>query len=143
MGENKLILNIELVPKSCFYNNLRNNSSKFEWDIIRKKSYSDAGFKCAICKADSKLNCHEKWEYDDKNKIQKLNGFIALCNDCHSIKHIGFSKLQSEKGFLDFDKLILHFCKVNNCNKEIFLKHESDAWKTWHERNKHKWKTEF
>ena len=81
---NKLIP--ELIPSNTWYNNVRSIVSKDEWDIIRRKSYKFANYKCQIC-GDSGINqgykhpveCHEIWEFDDKNKIQYLIGFISLC----------------------------------------------------------------
>lgn len=77
-------------PRSSFVLNfiLRKKISKTEWGKIRKQGYADANHKCAICGADGKLNCYEIWEYNDETYIQKLKGFIALCNDCHMIEHI-------------------------------------------------------
>jgi hypothetical protein len=58
-------LEIDLVPSTAWYSNLRNKIPLKEWDRIRKKSYLDADHKCAICGAEGRLNCHEIWEYDD------------------------------------------------------------------------------
>ena len=107
-------LEIDLVPSTAWYSNLRTKIPRKEWDKIRKQSYSDSNHVCAICSVKSKLNCHEIWEYDDKKHIQTLKGFIALCDDCHMIKHIGFAGIQSSKGLLDFSKLVEHFKKVND-----------------------------
>ena len=132
-------LKIELVPSTSWYDNLRKQISKTEWDKIRKQSYADANHKCAICGAEGRLNCHEIWEYDDNTYDQSLKGFIALCNDCHMIKHIGFAGIQASKGLLDMDKLIEHFMKVNSCDRETFEKHKDDAFAQWRERSTHDW----
>ncbi len=107
------------------------------------KVYADSNHKCAICGADGRLNCHEIWEYDDKKNIQKLNGFIALCNDCHMIKHIGFAGIQASKGLLDMNKLIEHFMNVNNVDKKTFYIHSKEATNVWRERSQKKWTTDF
>ena len=59
-------------------------------------SYKSAGNKCEICGDTGKnqgykhnVECHEIWEYDDKNHVQKLIGLISLCPTCHQVKHIG------------------------------------------------------
>ena len=136
-------LEIDLVPSTAWYSNLRTKISKTEWDKIRKQSYADTNHKCAICGADSKLNCHEIWQYDDKRYIQKLKGFIALCNDCHMIKHIGFAGIQASNGLLDMNKLIEHFMKVNQVDKNVFDKHHKTSFEVWTERSKHKWNTDL
>ena len=107
------------------------------------KSYADAGHKCAICGAEGQLNCHEIWEYDDKNHIQKLKGFVALCFNCHMIKHIGMAGIKARKGLLDMDKLIEHFMKVNNVDRKTYGKHREQSRQLWKERSQHEWKTDL
>ena len=136
-------LEIELVPSTIWFSNIRNAVSKDDWDKIREESYAKTNYKCGICGVTGKLNCHEIWEYDDKNKIQRLNGFIALCDNCHWIKHIGLAGIMSNKGKLNYEELIEHFCKVNECTRESFLKYEEEAFKKWEERSKHQWKQDF
>jgi len=137
-------LEIELVPSTVWFSNVRKLVPKTVWDMIRKKSYIVASHKCQICGNDGILHCHEIWEYDDEKHIQNLKGFVALCENCHMIKHIGFSMytLEGQEKF-DKNELIEHFCKVNDCKIEDFYKHEKEAFKIWHERSKHKWKQDF
>jgi hypothetical protein len=66
-------LTIELVPKTCWYSNLRNAMPRSSWDKVRKKVYADYGHRCGVCSAANvRLNCHEIWEYDDQRHIQRL-----------------------------------------------------------------------
>lgn len=136
-------LEIDLVPSTAWYSNLRTKIPKKEWDKIRKQSYADVNHKCAICGADGRLNCHEIWEYDDMENIQKLNGFIALCNDCHMIKHIGFAGIQASKGLLDMNKLIEHFIKINSVDRKTFDAHKRKAFEVWSERSQKEWITDL
>src|SRR4051812_44732586 len=82
-------LTIELVPSTTWGDNLRKRLGPKRWDPIRKQAYADAGQVCAICGATGRLNCHERWIYDDLNCVQTLVGFMALCDLCHHCKHIG------------------------------------------------------
>jgi hypothetical protein len=68
----KLKLKIELVPKTSWYNNLRNLLPRSVWDKIRKETFDYYNHKCGICGAEGKLNCHEIWEFDDKNATFNL-----------------------------------------------------------------------
>jgi len=136
-------LEIDLVPSTAWYSNLRTKISRKEWDKIRKKSYAEAGHKCMICRAEEKLNCHEIWEYDDEKYVQKLKDFIALCDDCHMIKHIGFASIQANKGLLDMEKLIKHFMIVNNVDRKTFDEYHEKSFEIWKERSKSKWKTDL
>lgn len=139
-------LYIELVPETCFYENLRKVLPKKEWDKIRKEVYAKANHKCKICGVSGKLNCHEFWEYDDTNAIQYLKGFQALCDNCHNIKHIGFVNVQISKGIWPkevLDDLAKHFMKVNNVGIDKFNQHVKEAFDVWQERSKKKWKTDL
>jgi len=139
-------LTIELVPSTIWRSNIRSLVSREVWDKIRKEQYEKAGHKCEICGVSDRLHCHELWKYDDEYQyhIQRLDGFIILCENCHMIKHAGFSMhtLQGSKIY-DRNTLTEHFCKVNNCKREDFIKHENEAFKEWEERSKFRWKQDF
>jgi len=89
-------LTIELIPSTCHYSNVRTTVKPIEWDKIRFISYAAAGNVCELCGDTGKnqgykhnVECHEIWEYDDVNHIQRLAGLISLCPTCHQVKHIG------------------------------------------------------
>lgn len=139
-------LEIELIPKGSWYQNLRNSISKEEWDKLRKKVYQEAGYQCGMCGASGRLYCHEVWKFDDFNLKQKLIGFKALCEYCHYIKHLGMVNVKIASGELPVDfieTLIHHFCKVNDCNRDDFENHKDDAYKVWMERSGKHWKIDF
>jgi hypothetical protein len=139
-----LKLKIELVPSTSWYNSLRAKISREDWDKIRKKSYSDANYLCEICGANSQLHCHEKWSFDNVKRIQRLEGVEAICVNCHMIKHAGFS-MHTEEGKQKFNReeLIEHFCKVNNCHRDDFLKHEDVAFTEYTKMSRHFWTIDF
>lgn len=143
MKTQTLKLTIEIVPSTSWYNNLRSILPREKWDEIRKYVYSGFNNKCQACSSNSKLHCHEVWFYNDVNHIQKLSGFVALCERCHHIKHIGLAGILASKGELDFEKLIKHFMKVNNCDRLTFIKHKNEAFKTWEERSKYEWQIDL
>jgi len=89
-------LKIELVPSTLWGMNLRSLLTRGEWDKLRRWSYGKADNRCEICNASGleqnrrhAVECHERWEYDDINRIQKLVGVISLCPRCHQVKHFG------------------------------------------------------
>lgn len=113
-----LKLNFELVPDGCWYSNLRSVLKPKSWDIIRKDAYQRAGGKCMICdRKATRLEAHERWSYDEKNKMQKLEDVIAVCHSCHSVIHIGRTQLLGDE-----EKAIAHFCKVNKCSYADYIK---------------------
>ena len=92
----KTKLEIELIPKTCHYINVRTTVKSKYWDKIRNIVYKKAKYKCEICGEDGKsqgykhkLECHEVWKFQDKKKVQKLSKLMALCPLCHQAKHIG------------------------------------------------------
>lgn len=95
----QLTLTSELVPNTCWYKNMRSEFPRSVWDKIRKKQYESQEYRCGICKCEAKgkLDCHEIWEFDDINRIQRLEGFIALCKLCHAVKHFGRIAMLDEK----------------------------------------------
>jgi hypothetical protein len=137
----KMKLTIELVPASSYYNNVRSNVSGEVWNEIRKKSYEFANYKCEIC-GDTGFNqgynhsveCHEIWNYDDKNKIQKLIGFISLCPLCHKVKHIGLARVRNE-----YKIALNHLIKINKITENKAEKYIDKCFDIWNERSQEEW----
>jgi len=147
-------LTIELVPStvwaSSLYQIYRRKNQLGKWRKIKKQLLEKEGRRCWICgKMSTRLEAHEFWEYDDENHIQKLVAIHHLCPMCHKIKHIGFwchteeGRKQLENSGLTREDLIKHFCEVNNCSRREFEEHEEEAFGTWRQRSKYKWKQEF
>lgn len=134
-----ILLEIELVPRTSHFKNLRSDLKKEEWDLLRKDSYKNAGYCCEICggKGDKwPVECHEKWHYE--NNIQTLTGLIALCPSCHTVKHIGLAQI---KGKAEIAKK--HLMKVNELSETQANKCISEAFKVWGERSKKQWKLDI
>jgi hypothetical protein len=114
------------------------------WNGIRENTIKKKGKKCQICgEVEGIMNLHETWNYDDVDHVQKLDGFILLCPMCHHIKHIGLAGILSNQGKLDYNKLVEHFCRVNNCSVIEFKTHVNHAFDVWRERSKFQWKQDF
>jgi hypothetical protein len=134
-------LTIELVPKTCWYTNVRSNVSKSEWDRIRKHCYNLASNKCEIC-GDTGFNqgirhaveCHEIWSYDDVNFIQKLEGLISLCPMCHKTKHVGLAQLNGQ-----LDRVAKHLSKINGIKLKESYEYIDNAFKLWSDRSHFDW----
>lgn len=135
--ENDFKLTIELVPKTCFYSNVRSEVEKDIWDIIRKKAYKLAKNKCEICNGIGdkwNVECHEIWFYDDKNHNQILKGFIALCPTCHKVKHAGLANLKGE-----IDIVVNQISNINNISKKESKDYITSSFDVWKKRSKFKW----
>lgn len=138
-----LRLQTELVPEPCWYSNMRKAMALAAWDKLRKQVYAQYGYRCGICGASARLHCHEIWQYDDKEHIQTLQGFIALCEWCHHVKHLGLADILAREGRLDYDRVIAHFLTVNQCGWEDFELHRRQAFNQWRERNNYQWRTDL
>ena len=124
-------LNFELVPDGCWYVNLRSHYKKSEWDVIRNDAKKRAGGKCMICGAKTdRLEAHERWSYDDKTHVQKLEDVIAVCKDCHSVIHIGRTQLLG-----NIVKAEDHYMKVNGVSYAEYRKDLGEANELHKKRN--------
>jgi hypothetical protein len=134
-------LTVELIPTTCHYSNVRTTVKKQEWDKIRFISYEAAGHKCEICGNVGKnqgynhnVECHEIWEYDDANHIQKLVGLISLCPICHQVKHIGRAIAMGRH-----QEAYNQLMKVNKWTPKQVEKHILESFELHKERSKYEW----
>ena len=147
-------LSIELVPSTIWYANIYNYYKKLnqmeKWHELKQHLFETEGNNCWICsKNERNLEAHEFWEYDDYNHIQKLKAIHHICDLCHKIKHIGLwchtseGQVKLKKHGLTREALINHFCNVNGCTSDDFLKHEEIAFKKYSRRSKFQWKQDL
>lgn len=130
-------LTVELVPKSCWFSNVRDHVSSSQWNIIKKHTFNLAHNRCEICNGVGPkwpVECHEVWHYDDQLKIQTLVRTIALCPSCHQVKHIG---LASILGKLDIAKR--HFVKINQCSNAFADDYIRNSFNLFEIRSKSSW----
>lgn len=138
-------LEIELIPKTCFFSNVRTLLPKKYWDLLRKASYEKAEHKCELCSDTGKkqgyrhnVECHEIWDYDDKLKIQILRGLISLCPRCHQVKHFGRTSAVGLQA-VAFKQLE----KVNKWNHKDCVTHLADTMTQWADRSQYKWRLDI
>jgi hypothetical protein len=133
----ELKLTIELVPASSWADNVRSLVSKKQWDLIRSQVYSKAWNVCEICGGVGRkhpVEAHETWAYDDAKQTQKLVGMVALCPDCHQVKHIGLAQIRGN-GVI----ALKHLMKINKLTKSEAEKYIQQAFQTWDQRSKKDW----
>lgn len=138
----KLKLTIEPVPECNWGISLAQLLPRPIWNDIRHEVYSRFDYTCGVCKTTSRrLHCHERWNYDDRARIQKLAGFQCLCEDCHDIKHWGRSQSVYDSARLLF--LTEHFCKVNSCTAASFSLYQAEIRSMMRKRGKYRYKIDF
>lgn len=136
-------LAIEMVPEGAWDRSLRKRLRQSYWDKIRKQAYAASGHRCAVCGAEGRLSCHEVWDYDDADHIQRLAGFVALCALCHAVKHLGMARILAGKGALDYDEVVRHYASVNGVTKKDFEGDNKQAGELWAKRSEHEWTTDY
>ena len=130
---------IDLIPKSCWFTNVRTSIKGSSWDKLRKFIYERVNYKCECCNLDTKnssikLEAHERWSYDTERKTQKLMRIIALCEKCHLVTHFGRAKIIGYE-----NEAREHLINVRKFNTEEVKEHIQNAYKIWRERNKFNW----
>ena len=132
-------LTFECVPEECWRDSLAQRLPREIWDKVRKDAYARAGHKCSICGAKSRLEAHEKWSYDEKNALQKLESVVALCGSCHAVKHVSRSYL-----FGRGEEVMEQFMKVNGCSQSEYHTALGEMNEEYLRRNKIEgWTTDF
>ena len=122
-GKKARKLNFELVPDGCWYYNLRSILKPEQWDYIKRTVKEKAGGKCAVCgEKSARLDAHEKWSYDEKKGVQKLEGVYAVCPKCHAAIHIGRTSLKG-----DLNAAEDQYMKVNGVSYAEMKKDLSEA----------------
>lgn len=130
-------LTIELVPKTSWFNNVRSEVTKKEWDKLRKECYQNADHHCEICGGQGKqypVACHEIWEYDKENSVQTLTGLIALCPACHEVKHIGLAQVRG-----NLERALNHLAEINEWTLQEAHDYAVEAFEEWQGRNQINW----
>lgn len=128
-------LTIELVPNTSWGNNIRALMTKRQWNALRGMICDRAWGTCVVCgNSEKPLECHEEWHYNEKTQIQKLTGLLALCPNCHMVKHIGLARVQGK-----YDEGLKHLMKVNGLNKKEAENYVKESFSIWRGRNQYHW----
>lgn len=133
---------IDLVPASSWGKSLyqlsRTNGAGFWgiWKRIRDREIARVGERCEICLVSGKiLTCHESWEYDESQYVQKLVGYRVTCRDCSNILHLGRASTDDNLWKLAES----HFNRVTGLDPQALHLAWEQAMKTWEERSVHQW----
>jgi len=129
---------VDLIPKTCWFTNVRSAVIPSDWDRLRHRIYARAGQLCEVCGAHGRLEAHERWHYDPATYIQTLRRLIALCADCHTATHFGLAQIRG----LEEDALA-HLQGVNQWTAHQTQAHVQQSFATWEERNRFTWTLEL
>jgi hypothetical protein len=130
-------LTVELVPKTSWYNNVRALVDGPTWGRIRRQVWRQANYRCEICGErgpEHPVECHEVWRYDDRTGVQTLVRMIALCPDCHQVKHFGLAEVKGEGA-----RARAHLARVNGWTLEQADAYLAEAFRVWAQRGQASW----
>lgn len=142
-GENRTFggneLFVDLIPRTCWFTNVRSCIHDTEWDRVRKYIYERVDYKCECCGIDPttigrNLEAHERWSYNYRTQTQKLERIIALCSDCHQVTHMGLAGLKGKA-----DEAKAHLMKVRRFTEKECEEHIKKAFATNRTRSAIEW----
>lgn len=134
----KIPLCVELIPKSAWCKNLRSElTTTAEWALVKQRTYREANYHCEACGGWGQthpVECHERWEFDEVTRIQRLVRTIALCPACHESTHFGFARTQGRE--IQAKK---HLMEVTGWDLATANQHIAKAMRDWLRRGKLSW----
>lgn len=134
-------LEIELVPTTCWYSNVRSNVRPDTWRRLQQATFKAAGYVCEICGRTGDghiVEAHEEWIYDDHRQIQRLDRLISLCPRCHEVKHIGLA-IQSGHA----TRALTWLVEVNQISPAEALAYVQRAFQIHEIRSRFEWKLDI
>lgn len=130
-------LTIELVPRTCWYSNVRSEVSRADWNLCKTYVSARSGGKCEICGGRGRrwpVECHEVWHYDHDTLVQNLVDLVALCPACHEVKHIGRAEVIGR-----MDYAFAHLLKVNGWTASQGQRYLEHVFRVWDARSQVDW----
>lgn len=129
---------VDLVPSSCWFTNVRSAVAPKHWKAVRVAVLARAGNQCECCSSPdhaSRLECHERWAFDNSSKVQTLKRLVALCSECHETTHFGLAQVRGR------DEIAFqHLMRVNHWTEATASKHVGEAFALWEARSRSIWK---
>lgn len=131
---------IDLVPRSCWFTNVRSCVSRPDWERLRRMITARAGQRCEICRRPADrdarrwLEAHERWSYDRATMTQALRRLICLCTDCHRVTHFGLATVQRRD-----TQALRHLCAVTGFSRQDASLLIEAAFEAWAERSRFTW----
>ena len=128
---------VDLVPRSAWFSNLRSELTVAEWAACKTMIFRRAHYVCEACGGrgpEHPVECHERWEYDDRTGIQRLVGLVAFCPSCHEATHYGSARIKGRSR-----EAKAHLMAVNQWSSEIAADHIENAFQDWLRRSEREW----
>lgn len=133
-------LYVDMIPRSCWFTNVRSCVDAVDWDRIRRMVYTRAKNKCELCahrpdrKAGEYLEAHERWDYLESTGTQVLRRLIALCSPCHTATHFGLAQKRGLEAQARFQ-----LESVNGWSAQDVALHIEGTVEVWYARDQRAW----
>ena len=130
-----------MVPQTLWGKNLRALLSKDEWDVVRKCAYDAAGNRCRVCGGRGPqwpVEANEAWDYDDETRVQTLKGVIALCPNCHHVRHWGKMTVDGRE-----EEVVAWVMHINGWTRAMAEEAAAFAFDQWERRSRHEWTSDY
>lgn len=131
---------VDLVPRSCWFTNVRSCVTQQDWERLRRPIFRRAGHRCEACGAAEDraaglwLDAHERWQFDDHTGVQSLRRLIALCKPCHLVTHFGYANVTGRT-----DEALAHLRAVTAMTQPEAWAHVRAAETVWIDRSARVW----
>ncbi len=134
---------VDLIPRSCWFSNVRTCVRRQDWDVIRQQVYGRAGHRCECCGVAenaaapaTSMEAHERWSYTSQGgaNVQKLERLVCLCHACHEATHMGLARVKGRES-----EAVRHLMQVRGWTYEQAHSHISAAFQLWRGRNGSAW----
>ncbi|WP_030021064.1 DUF5710 domain-containing protein [Streptomyces monomycini] len=135
---------VDLVPRSCWFTNVRSCVAAKDWERLRRTITRRADRRCEICgvgedqDARRWLEAHERWAFDDTARVQTLKRLICLCTDCHTVTHFGFAQVRGLAA-----QAFAHLVQVTGMTGGAARQHVRDAFDVWERRSRVAWELDL
>lgn len=129
---------VDLIPRSCWFTNVRKCIDFSDWERLRHYIYERANNQCECCSSKTQLDAHERWSFDEEKKVQKLMRIIALCKPCHEATHMGLAQI---KGRGDIAQK--HLIDVTGMSHSEAINHIEKSFKLWGKRSLLQWELDL
>lgn len=142
-GEDRTLgqgLFVDLVPRTCWFTNVRSCVAPKDWERLRRMITERAGQRCEACGATADreakrwLEAHERWTFDEAARTQTLKRLICLCTDCHTVTHFGLAQVRGVEA-----QAFAHLVTVTGMTETQARRHVRDAFALWEKRSALTW----
>lgn len=91
----------ESLPGSSWFRNLRSMIPPQQWSALGVYIRDRAGNRCEMCGSGDRLEAHERWQFDETTKTQRLRRVVCVCKSCHLGLHVGLASRLGVRGEID------------------------------------------